>query len=266
VTQRYAKYYKRYSPLAPFVFARDGVLAGSQLRRLSLLNRMKDYLRLRHESARLALHCELNAHLVRQASGWNSYDYGEGYFYQGFARLGITGLRDTDARVAAMALPDRLRDRTVLEIGSNAGFLACNLAGTARHVTGIELNPYLVDIGRSTIAHLGLNNVTLVGGAWETFAPDQRYDVVLSFANHATYDRNTRQTVEEYFDRCARMLMPGGLLLFESHPPAHEGDGLDAVCQAIANRFDLLERHVFDYGTFLDRGRTFVAARKRNLS
>ena len=43
----------------------------------------------------LALHRDMNRQLALQTEQWDSYDYGEGYFYQSSDELGVTGLRDT---------------------------------------------------------------------------------------------------------------------------------------------------------------------------
>jgi hypothetical protein len=52
-------------------------------------------------------------------------------------------------------------------------------------------------------------------------------------------------------------------LLFESHPPAHEGDGLKRVLEILERRFSIQHQEVLTYGTFLDTGRTFVVADRR---
>ena len=100
--------------------------------------------------------------------------------------------------------------------------------------------------------------------SFEDLETDARFGVVLSFANHKTYDGNTRISTEGYFDKCHALLEPGGLLLFESHPPELEGDGLEAVCEIIAERFHVMDRRILREGTFLDRDRTFLAAQKES--
>jgi len=258
--QKYLSYYERYSSLAHGVFLWDALRARSRVRKLSLLNRQRDYLRLRDDPERLALHRQINQCLYEAAREWGAYDYGEGYCYQSLDAIGVSGLRDTRARVEAMALPERLRGKTVLEIGCNAGFIALSLAGVAERVVAFDVNPYLIDVGWLAAAYLGITNVEFVVSSFEEFDHAEPFDAVLSFANHATYDGNTRQPIEQYFRRCSDHLKPGGLLLFESHPPEHEGDALDGVCSIIDARFAVRDRLVLEYGTFLDRGRTFIVA------
>lgn len=254
------KYYESRSALAPFVFLGGALRAKNNVARQSMLNRLKDYQGLARRPELLPLHRRLNELLLRAAQEWGSYDYGEGYFYQGLHDLGITGLRDTDARIEAMQLAARVRGRRVLEIGCNTGFIALGVARAATRIVGFDINPHLIAIGREAADFLRHQNVELRVSSFEEFRTEERFDAVLSFANHSTYDKNTRQSLESYFDRCRELLEPEGVLLFESHPPAHEGEGLKDVVRIIGERFRMLESGVLDYGTFLDRGRTFIMA------
>ena len=258
---RYLKHYEKYSASAPLLFSIDALLTRSKLRRVSLLNRRNDYERLADNRSLLDLHLAMNRQLLAADREWNSYDYGEGYFYQGLDLIQVRGLRDTRGRVDAMQLRERLKGKIVLEIGCNTGFLSLSFADVAKHVIGFDVNPYLLNIGSAVAQFLGLTNVSFQDSAFEDFSPDDQFDFVLSFANHSTYDGNTRQSIEDYFDRCRSLVAPGGQLLFESHPPQHEGAGLEKVCTIVEKHFEVEERTVLNYGTFLDRGRTFITAR-----
>lgn len=262
MNERYLRYYDRYSWRAMPRFLFDALLSRSRLRRLSLLNRQRDYLQLAQRPDLLALHRQLNTRLLAATREWASYDYGEGYFYQGFRRIGLTGLRDTEARVEGMGLRRMLAGRRVLEIGSNSGFIALSIAESAIEVAGFDINPHMVHVARDVASHLGLTNTRFEVSEFEDFAATGPYDAVLSFANHTTYDGNTRQTVEQYFARCRDLLTPGGMLLFESHAPDYEGAGLAGVIDTIRGMFSIHEQRILDAGTFLDRGRTFVVAEK----
>jgi cyclopropane fatty-acyl-phospholipid synthase-like methyltransferase len=254
-------YYQTVTLVAPMRFALDAVFTKNKIRRLSMVNRMRDYLRLASSPSLLPLHAELNRSLYESAAQYDGYDYGEGYFYQSMAELGISGLRDTDARVDAMTLRERLSGLTVLEIGCNAGFLANIIASVARSITCLDTNSHLIDIARTAARHSQKTNLTALPVAFEDFTSSEGFDAVLSFANHSTYDGNTRQSVEEYFLRCRSLLRPGGLFLFESHAPAYEGDDIIEVCRLIETHFQLEHRSVLNYGTYLDRGRTFIVGR-----
>ena len=73
-----------------------------------------------------------------------AYDYRQSYFYQGYKELGLSGLRNTEARIEAMGLLDIVAGKSIFEVGMNTGFLFMQLAASARHVTGVEINPFLV--------------------------------------------------------------------------------------------------------------------------
>jgi 2-polyprenyl-3-methyl-5-hydroxy-6-metoxy-1,4-benzoquinol methylase len=256
------RHYERYSPTVPLRLGWKGLWTRSKLHKVSLLNRQRDYMALAGDPRRLELHRRLNACLDRATREWESYDYGEGYFYQSLAAVGVSGLRDTEARLLAMGLADRVAGRRVLEIGCNTGFVSLSIADVATQVTGFDLNPHLIDVADAAAEYLEIANVRFSVASFEDFSTEERFDTVLSFANHSTYDGNTSQSIEEYLRRCRDLLEPGGSLLFESHPPAHEGDGLEGVCALVAGLFEVQERRVLDYGSFLDGGRTFIDARR----
>lgn len=235
-----------------------------RLKRLSLNNKLKDYSVAVKDPALLALHGRLAAIREEQATHWPEYDYGEGYFYQSFAKLHLSGFRDTAYRFRAMELEKWTRDRTVLDIGCNAGYLAVQTAEVARHVTGMDINPYLIRFGQAAADYLAIKNIALHAMTFEDFASDETFDVIFSFANHSTYDGKTKHTIEEYFNKCHRYLKPDGILLFESHAPDYEGRKLDNVIEVIEKNFETLERKTWDGGSFLDRGRTYIVTRRRS--
>ena len=264
--ESYLDYYRKPSLLAPLVLFKDALLAKSRVARISGFHRLRDYLELGKRPEQRALHHAIQEQLLAASRQWQSYDYGEGYFYQGLPEIGITGLRDTAGRVAQMKLAERCAGRTVLEIGCNSGFVAISIARRAERVVAFDVNPYHLEIGRLTAAHLGIDNIEFIESSFEDLDPSATFGAVLSFANHSTYDGNTRQSVQQFIERCCRHSAEDGLFVFESHPPAHEGDGLGEVCRLIDESFALEERRVLDYGSFLDRARTFSVSQRRPVS
>ena len=256
--RRYSKAYEKPSMLAPLKFAIDASRAGGGLRSIGLRNRQADYGDISSNKTLLALHSRLNSHLEAQASEWPTYDYGEGYFYQSSKAINVTGLRDTSARVEAMGLIERLKDRRVLEIGCNTGFLTAEIAASASEVHAFELNPHLVAIANLSAQYRNIANISFSVNSFEEFAEEGAFDDVLSFANHHTYDGNTSQALDDYFARCHRLTRPGGRLLFESHPPELEGRDFPETVAIIRRYFEIETHEVPDYGTFLDRGRHFI--------
>lgn len=257
-------YYRAYKPFrGSFAFALARLGASSYAERLSWSNRIADYLALQKHPDLLPLHSAINEVLEGGAATWPHYDYGEGYFYQSCQEVGVSGLRDTAARIAAFDLRGRLAGKVVLNIGCNSGFLDIGVAGSAAHVTGMDVNPHLVRIAQIAADHLRITNCTFITSSFEEAPITPSYDVVLSFANHSTFDGLTRHTLDQYFSRCVAALACGGTFLFESHAPAYEGDGLRDVLALIGEHFVVEDVRVLYYGTYLDSGRTFVAARRR---
>jgi cyclopropane fatty-acyl-phospholipid synthase-like methyltransferase len=263
MTDGYLRFYSSYSLWAPWKFIWDSLRAPSRIRGLSLVNRQRDYERLRTNDRLFNLHYRLNEILHRSNLEWKSYDYGEGYFYQSCPDAGITGLRDTEARIRSLGLRSRLKDRDVLEIGCNTGFLGVTLAGDCRSWTGFDINPFAIEAGCQVSQYLGRGNCTLRVSGFDDFESAQSFGAVLSFANHSTYDHNIEKPIREYFERCANWLEPGGLFLFESHPPLYERGGLEETLETLQEFFVIEERAICSLGSYLDRGRTFVAAVKK---
>ena len=258
--QKFLSYYENYSWFGSYAFLGHALFARSRLRRLSLLNRQKDYLRLSSNPELFLLHRKLNQHLLEQSDNWEDYDYGEGYFYQSLDSIGITGFRDTKARVEAMALKDFLKNKEILEIGCNAGFLSHSVGDVVKSALGFDVNPFQVSIATDVANFLGLKNLDFRESSFEDFDCSKKFDVVISFANHSTHDGRTTQNLEDYFSRCQNLLKIGGALLFESHPPEIEKNGIEKVCSVIGEKFDIEERKVLNYGGFLDQNRTYLKA------
>ncbi len=256
------EYYERYSSMLPLKLLACAIFSGGA-RRQAFLNRQRDYIRLQSNPELRRLHGRIMSVIAEAANDWDAYDYGEGYLYQGLAELGITGLRDTRARTHAYGLQELASGRTVLDIGCNSGFVSLSAAKAAKQVVGVEVNPFLVRIAELGAGHLGLTNTAFRAMAFEDFQPTETFDVILSLANHSTYDGKTRQTTEMYLEKCHRLLTPGGTFLFESHAPKFEEKKLLPVISMIDEMFDVQTKSVLDSGTYLDVGRTVIVSRKR---
>jgi SAM-dependent methyltransferase len=259
----YLRYYENYSQRAPWRYKWDAVFTLSQTRRESIANRRRDYPLLEGNDSLRELHLDLNRDIYAQTAEWPSHDYGEGYFYQSLDEVSISGLRDTSARISALDIGDRVEGRSVLDIGSNSGFLALGLARTAKSVLGIEANPYLCNMATTTASFLKRDNASFQNLLFEAFETTDKFSAVLSLANHSTYDGNTAQTVEQYLMKCHSLLESEGLFVFESHAPAYEGDQLQGVLDLIDEKFNIIQRTTLKTGKRFDDGRTLLIANPR---
>jgi SAM-dependent methyltransferase len=256
----YISFYEEYKFFNGFKFLID-TRKGKSVRRQALLNRYKDYLWLAGHKDFLDLHLQLNKIIEDSSKDWTSYDYGEGYFYTGLAAIGVTGFRDSDARYKMMGISELLKGKRVLEIGCNTGFLTVLMSFDAKNVVAFDINPYLIQIAKTVSTRLRIDNIEYNVAAFEQW-PMTQYDVVVSLANHHTYDENTKHSIEEYFQKSFDLLVRDGLFLFESHPHSYEGDGLGKTVDVLQKYFKIERQQESQWGTFWDRHRTFVVARK----
>jgi SAM-dependent methyltransferase len=240
------------------------IFSPSRLRKQALINRQKDYIAISNRPHLFRLHRKISSLLADGELNWRSYDYGEGYLYQSYKGICLTGFRDTEKRIAAMELPGRVAGQHVLEIGSNTGFISCQIAAAARRVDACEIAPHLVGISNEVAAFNNICNCSFNLSSFEEFPEETIYDSIISFANHSTYDGNTHHSFSEYLAKCRRMLVPGGKLLFESHPLQHEGRSKEEIVSSLQECFVVESSQVLDYGTFLDRNRLFIVARRND--
>jgi SAM-dependent methyltransferase len=262
--QRYLKYYSKPTPWASFWFSLAMLLPNVPLRKASLSNRNKDYLKLLQSNELWDLHRRINEILLEQTKNYDAYDYGEGYFYQSLEEIGISGFRQTQSRVEALDLGNRLQDRNVLDVGCNAGFILLSVSDKLKRGFGFDINPYLIQIGNLVAEHLSVENLTFAAVAFEELDIEEKFDTVLSLANHSTYDQNTKQTIDSYFGRCRDLLCDGGQLIFESHPPELESaDKLSKTIDAISTYFEIDETKTYEFSSFLDKNRTYVFATRK---
>ena len=214
----------------------------------------------------LNLHSELNLILSASKEHWTSHDYGEGYFYQGLNNLNISGIRDTESRVRAYKLTSLVKDKSVLDIGCNSGFLDICLASSAKYIDALDINPFLIKCAEEVKDFTSISNINFFNKDFKDFSPaKQKYEVVLSFANHSTYDKNSVLDLHKYFEKISSLLVSGGTLIFESHHPTYETpEDLMKCIDEIKFYFSITEQKKLIYGTFADQGRTLIICKKKD--
>ena len=170
--------------------------------------------------------------------------YCGGYAYQGYARIGVAGVKPTEERLHGYGFMSWLNPgMSVLEIGCNNGFMAIELARHAGLVDAVEYNPFLVEIGRITAEALNQTNVNFRVADFSSWMPSRRYDVVLSFANHCTIDGNLAVEFESFVAKLWGLTQEDGWLLFESHNVFGAGTGAAGDDGDLDRKFDILERY-----------------------
>jgi SAM-dependent methyltransferase len=174
----------------------------------------------------LPLHKKLNKFKRAQIAKWNSFVYCDGYYYQGYKRIGIHGVKPTEVRIQNYGIMDYLsKKKSILDIGSNAGFMSCFLSEYVKDVDAVELNPYLVKMGVATAQFLKISNISFLNGDFTQYQFTRTYDIVFSLSNHFTIDGNLNMDFDSYIQKIFKVMNKGGILFFESH--SIDGDDKD---------------------------------------
>jgi len=243
------------------------MLIPDSLRRLSAQNELRDYgLMLADSNQKLwDLHASLEKIRMDIKENYQPYDYGNGYYYQSMKILNVSGHRNTEERVEQLNLKSRVFGKSVLDIGSNTGFILLSLAREIKKGIGVEFNPYLVETGKKVQSYLGADNIELISNLFKDYHPSgQTFEVILSLANHSTFDGNTKQSIDSYFQSIAKLLTENGELIFESHPPQIEPkEKLEQTLSVIEKYFTIEENLHIKLKGFLDKNRTYIIARKK---
>ena len=195
------------------------------------------------------LHSMLKNHLEDQSKKWPHFIYSkEQGFYQGFDKIGIVGSRSTEKRFNEYNIENLFsKNKNVLDIGSNCGFVSLYTSEFVKNVIGVEINPFLVKISNDTKAFLGIKNVNFICSKFEEYKTDKKFDIVYSFANDSTIDSNTTFNFEEYIQKILFLLSSGGLLIFESQ-------ALDVLVPSkFQSKLEILEKY-------------FIISEKRKVS
>jgi ubiquinone/menaquinone biosynthesis C-methylase UbiE len=98
------------------------------------------------------------------------------------------------------------REDTVLDVACGPGLVACALAEVARHVTGLDLTPAMIEQAKARQKAKGLTNLTwIVGDAVPLPFPDAAFSVVVTrYSFHHFLDP------QEVLAEMVRVCEPGG--------------------------------------------------------
>jgi SAM-dependent methyltransferase len=218
----------------------------------------------------IGLHRQLRGRLGEQKQNWQN-EYCDGYFYQGYERIGISGVKPTKQRLQNYLIYNLLnKDQSILDIGSNCGFLAIHVAGFVKEVDAIEINPYLNKIGEDTAQFLGTKNVKFITADFSSFDTEKKYDAVFSLSNHHTIDGNLNMGFFRYSEKIFNLLKPGGVLFFESHNvwgdgnlgPGDDSD-LDKKFEISGHFFEIIKHKMVHSFYPVDVDKLFVVFRRR---
>ncbi len=135
-------------------------------------------------------------------------------------------IRNEDALNRIVKMAEAGPNDTVLDVACGPGLLACAFARVARHVTGIDLTPAMLEQARALQRQQGLENIT-----W------QEGDVLpLPYADHSFSIVSARFAFHHFLDPLAvlkemrRVCRPGGrVVVYDSAPAADKADAFNRM-------------------------------------
>lgn len=225
---------------------------------LSNINKIKDFLNFdEFRKIRITLKSML--------SNQSKLDYGSGYFYQSLSNLNISGLRDSASRIKNYNLEKLTINKSILDIGSNTGFILFEMKNNFKKATGIEYNTSLVNISNYVKNILKISNINFINNNFVNYNfKDEKYDLILSLANHHTYDEGIKDT-DNFFSKISNLLNINGYLILESHHPKIEtSEDFNKYLNLLKNNFNFIEisKKKILSKNFYDNGRLLVVLKK----
>ena len=225
---------------------------------LSNINKIKDFLNFdEFRKIRITLKSMLSNQL--------KLDYGSGYFYQSLSNLNISGLRDSASRIKNYNLEKLTINKSILDIGSNTGFILFEMKNNFKKATGIEYNTSLVNISNYVKNIYKIHNINFINDNFVNYNFNgEKYDLVLSLANHHTYDEGIKDT-NNFFSKINDLLNINGYLILESHHPKIEtSEDFNKYLNLLKNSFNFIEisKKKILSKNFYDNGRLLVVLKK----
>ena len=230
----------------------------------SLLNKLKDIFKIdkffffRIKLLQLSNNNKLN----------DLYDYGEGYFYQSLNKINLSGLRNTKYRVELLDLKEITKDKIVLDVGCNSGFVLLEMENNYKAAIGIDYNVNLINSAKLVKEYFNVKNIDFICDDFlecENLRY-QKFDIILSLANHSTFDKGISDT-EKYFKKVFNLLNENGTLIFESHHPQYESiEKFNDIKNHLLTKYSLIKEGIYDNNNFYDNGRRYLILKKINFS
>jgi hypothetical protein len=148
----------------------------------------------------------------------NPVTYNASTPYQGYGRIGLDGARMVEERFVDYDLTTFINSNsTILDIGSNSGFMVVEAALRARLAHGVEPSPHLNAIADLVAKPLGVARKTqFFDCTFEAFLPPNKYNLILSLAAFYTSDGRERSSAANYFGKIDEMLDDNGVVIYES--------------------------------------------------
>lgn len=164
------------------------------------------------------IHKKLQKHLENQKENWKSFVYAQDKgFYQGLEEIDIDGWRPSENRLKKYNIDKYLlKEKTALDIGCNCGFFTIVVSRHVKHIEGLDINPYLINIANDVKDFLEINNASFCKSSFEDYNIVEKFDIIFSLGNDETIDGNTKFMFSQYIEKIYSILAHDGILIFES--------------------------------------------------
>ena len=163
-------YFKKFVKKIPLIVKLYRLYSKSEWEISKKILARKTKLYIKDNKSLKQLHLQINNLNKLQLKNWTELVYCDGAFYQGYMRIGLFGIKPTEERLKHYQISSLVsNESTILDIGSNAGFISLEMAKISRQVTGIEYNPYLIKIGQKVADYLKINNVQFINCDFKNF-------------------------------------------------------------------------------------------------
>ena len=190
---------------------------------------------------------KLNKHFKNKNKNWTSFIFSKNKkFYQSFMELNIDGERSTENRIKQYKLNSYFsNEKNALDIGCNSGFFSLMISDDLKNIDGVEINPFLIDMGNEVKQFIKNTNCSFFVTSFEKYSTDKKYDLIFSLANDETIDGNTKFTFEEYIEKIFNLLLKNGILIFESQAAdAYDKNKFKSKLKFLLKKFDVLEERI----------------------
>ncbi len=190
------------------------------------------------------------------------HDYGNGYFYQSFEKIKLSGLRSTKKRVDVLNLDKILINKNILDIGTNTGFLIMQTNLKFNKCIAIDWDQNNINIANQCKDELKIKNIEFICDDFLKFTNYEKFDIVLSLANHTTYDGGIKNYVD-YFNHIIKFMDKSSILIFETHHPEIENKNqIENIISYLIKYFKIKQRGVYKFNNYADDNREFFILEK----
>ena len=113
-----------------------------------------------------------------------------------------------------------------------------------------------------TFNYLNITNIEFKVENFVTAVIDEKFDIILSLANHHTYDQGISST-KNYFEKITSLLNKDGILVLEGHHPQIESEkDFQEILDHLSSKYEIIDKKKYSINNFFDNGRNLTILKK----